>query len=128
MSTTPDSPVPPSSGATPPPAGAEAPKPAAPKPAFKVTRSPFAPKLQGGTGGPAAPAPISIAGTAGLSSVPTPSSGPTPTAARAPRAAPKAAVVATQAKPSVFGVAIDIAAAAVAVAFAILFALSYFAA
>lgn len=112
---TPDSPLPP----TPPPSGADAPKPAVAKPAFKVTRSPFAPKL----GGAAGPAPISIGGAAALSSVATPSS---PTAARAPRAAPASRPIVAQDKPSVVGLVIDIAAAAVAVAFTIEFALSYF--
>jgi hypothetical protein len=119
---TPDSPTPPPSdsgvpASTPPPAAASA-----PKPAFKVTRSPFAPKLGGASG----PAPISISATAGLSSVPT-SSGPT--AARAPRAAPQQArAVASSSKPSMAGLVVDIIAAGIAIAFAVLIALNYFSA
>jgi hypothetical protein len=113
---TPDSPTPPPSDSGVP---ASTPPPSAPKPAFKVTRSPFAPKLGGASG----PAPISISATAGLSSV---SSGPT--AARAPRAAPQQARASASSKPSMAGLVIDIIAAGIAIAFAVLIALNYFSA
>jgi hypothetical protein len=102
----------------------EAPKPAAAKPAFKVTRSPFAPKL-GGIGGPAGPAPISIGSGSALAAV----SASTPTAGRPPKAAaPARPVVTDSGKPSVVGFVVDVVAAAVAVSFAIMFALNYFSA